>query len=213
MRHRPREPTGRASRPRSRTCGRATPTTTASTGSCWPPTSTGARRSCCGPTRAGSCRLGLPLSQAYMEEALASNAAAARTPARSCSSRASTRRLPAPQRRRAETAQRRALDRLLDARHAHRRRPHPARLPRRDRRDAAHQLLPDRRGAARRRPYLALKLDPRRLAELPQPKPMFEIFVYSPARRGRAPAHGAASRAAACAGPTGARTSAPKSSA
>ena len=30
------------------------------------------------------------------------------------------------------------------------------------------------------RPYLALKLDPRRLAEVPLPKPMFEIFVHSP---------------------------------
>lgn len=30
------------------------------------------------------------------------------------------------------------------------------------------------------RPYLALKLDPRAVPELPQPRPRFEIFVYSP---------------------------------
>ncbi|MET0236002.1 MAG: NAD-glutamate dehydrogenase [Kibdelosporangium sp.] len=30
------------------------------------------------------------------------------------------------------------------------------------------------------RPYLAIKLDPRAIPELPQPRPRFEIFVYSP---------------------------------
>jgi glutamate dehydrogenase len=30
------------------------------------------------------------------------------------------------------------------------------------------------------RPYLAIKLDPRMVPELPQPRPRFEIFVYSP---------------------------------
>ncbi|MEV0678023.1 NAD-glutamate dehydrogenase [Actinosynnema sp. NPDC050436] len=30
------------------------------------------------------------------------------------------------------------------------------------------------------RPYLAVKLDPRAIPELPQPRPRFEIFVYSP---------------------------------
>ncbi|RSM83478.1 NAD-glutamate dehydrogenase [Kibdelosporangium aridum] len=30
------------------------------------------------------------------------------------------------------------------------------------------------------RPYLAMKLDPRAVPELPQPRPRFEIFVYSP---------------------------------
>ena len=30
------------------------------------------------------------------------------------------------------------------------------------------------------RPYLALKLDPTRILELPEPRPQFEIFVYSP---------------------------------
>ena len=30
------------------------------------------------------------------------------------------------------------------------------------------------------KPYLSFKLDPRRIPELPEPRPMFEIFVYSP---------------------------------
>jgi glutamate dehydrogenase len=30
------------------------------------------------------------------------------------------------------------------------------------------------------KPYIAFKLDPRRIPELPEPRPMFEIFVYSP---------------------------------
>lgn len=37
---------------------------------------------------------------------------------------------------------------------------------------------PDRDGRAK--PYLSLKLDPRRIPDLPQPRPAFEIFVYSP---------------------------------
>ena len=35
---------------------------------------------------------------------------------------------------------------------------------------------------------LSLKLDPSAIPDLPAPRPKFEIFVYSPARRGRAPA-------------------------
>ena len=34
--------------------------------------------------------------------------------------------------------------------------------------------------AGRAKPYLALKLDPQRLPDLPLPRPKFEIFVYSP---------------------------------
>ena len=30
------------------------------------------------------------------------------------------------------------------------------------------------------RPYLAIKLNPRRLPEVPAPRPMFEIFVHAP---------------------------------
>ena len=38
---------------------------------------------------------------------------------------------------------------------------------------------PAGRGGAPK-PYLSFKLDPRRIPELPEPRPMFEIFVYSP---------------------------------
>ena len=34
--------------------------------------------------------------------------------------------------------------------------------------------------AGRPKPYLSLKFDPRKVPELPEPRPMFEIFVYSP---------------------------------
>jgi glutamate dehydrogenase len=37
---------------------------------------------------------------------------------------------------------------------------------------------PDRQGA--RKPYLSFKLDSARVPELPEPRPLFEIFVYSP---------------------------------
>jgi glutamate dehydrogenase len=35
-----------------------------------------------------------------------------------------------------------------------------------------------------RKPYLSFKLDPQQIKELPAPRPMFEIFVYSPAMEG-----------------------------
>jgi glutamate dehydrogenase len=123
-------------------------------------------------------QLGLPLSQVYMEEALASNADAARHLLRLFVARFDP-DVPAAQRRRAETAQRRALDRLL------------ARVTRID--DdrilraflaaicatlRTNYFLVDAAGVPR--PYLSIKLDPRRLAEVPLPKPMFEIFVHSP---------------------------------
>ncbi len=37
-----------------------------------------------------------------------------------------------------------------------------------------------RTGAGGHKPYLSFKLDPRELPALPEPRPMFEIFVYSP---------------------------------
>ena len=46
-------------------------------------------------------------------------------------------------------------------------------------RDDAHELLaPRRRGQARAR-FLSFKFDPAKVPGLPEPKPMFEIFVYS----------------------------------
>jgi glutamate dehydrogenase len=123
-------------------------------------------------------QLGLPLSQAYMEEALASNPAAAGRLLRLFVARFDP-AIPASQRRRAETAQRRVLDRLL------------ARVTRIDDDRILRAFLAAIEATLRTnyfqldsaglpRPYLAIKLDPRRLAEVPLPKPMFEIFVHSP---------------------------------
>jgi len=123
-------------------------------------------------------QLGLPLSQAYVEEALASNPAAAGLLLKLFVARFDP-AIPAAQRRRAVTRQRRALDRLL------------ARVTRIDDDrilrvylaaiDATLRTNYFRTDAAGEfRPYLALKLDPRRIAEVPLPRPMFEIFVHSP---------------------------------
>jgi glutamate dehydrogenase len=123
-------------------------------------------------------QLGLPLSQAYVEEALASHPAAAGHLLKLFVARFDP-AIPAAQRRRAETTQRRALDRIL------------ARVTRIDDDrilraylaaiDATLRTNYFRTDAAgESRPYLALKLDPRKVAEVPQPKPMFEIFVHSP---------------------------------
>ncbi len=123
-------------------------------------------------------QLGLPLSQAYVEEALASNPAAAGHLLKLFVARFDP-AIPTTQRRRAETRQRRALDRLL------------ARVTRIDDDrilraylaaiDATLRTNYFRTDAAgESRPYLALKLDPRKVAEVPLPKPKFEIFVHSP---------------------------------
>ena len=54
-----------------------------------------------------------------------------------------------------------------------------------DRSDAAHELLPvGDRGRLQRKPYLSFKLDSQKIKELPLPRPLFEIFVYSPAMEG-----------------------------
>jgi glutamate dehydrogenase len=123
-------------------------------------------------------QLGLPLSQAYVEEALASNAAAAGHLLRLFVARFDP-GIPASRRRHAEATQRRALDRLLAG---------VARID--DDRilrayiaaiEATLRTNYFRTDAAGEpRPFLALKLDPRRAAEVPLPKPMFEIFVHSP---------------------------------
>ena len=121
---------------------------------------------------------GMPLRQAYMEEALASNAAAAGHLLRLFVARFDP-ALGAAERRRAEAAQRRALDRLL------------AKVTRIDDDRILRAFLAAIYATLRTnyfqtaadggpKPYLSLKLDPRRIAEMPLPKPMFEIFVHSP---------------------------------
>ena len=96
--------------------------------------------------------------------------------------------------------------------HEPRRGPHPARAActscsRRCARTGSSRTPTTSRARA-----IVFKLDPTQIPDLPLPRPMFEIFVYSPRGRGRAPARRARSRVAASAGRTGARTSAPRSS-
>ncbi len=123
-------------------------------------------------------QLGLPLSQAYMEEALASNAEAAGRLLRLFVARFDPGQT-ASERRRAEMRQRHALDTLL------------ARVTRIDDDRILRAFLAAIDATLRTnyfqttadggpKAYLSIKLDPRRLAEVPLPKPMFEIFVHSP---------------------------------
>ena len=127
-------------------------------------------------------QLGLPLSQAYMEEALARNADAASRLFRLFIARLDPGLSPA-ERRRAELQQRRALDVLL------------ARVTRIDDDRILHSFLAAIDATLRTnyfqkatdggpKPYLSIKLDSRRLAEVPLPKPMYEIFVHSPRLEG-----------------------------
>jgi len=127
-------------------------------------------------------QLGMPLSQAYIEEALASNAAAAGHLLRLFVARFDP-GLQQSQRRRAENREQHAIERLL------------AKVTRIDD-DRILRAFLAAIGATLRtnyfqtddngesRPYLAIKLDPRRLSEVPLPKPMFEIFVHSPRAEG-----------------------------
>ncbi len=123
-------------------------------------------------------QLGLPLSQAYIEEALATHAAAAGHLLKLFVARFDP-ALQEAERRRAENTQRRALERML------------AKVTRIDDDRILRAFLAAIQATLRTnyfqtdpsgepRPYLALKLDSRRLAEVPLPKPMFEIFVHSP---------------------------------
>ena len=79
----------------------------------------------------------------------------------------------------ARSGSRAQIEQALDAVDEPRRGPHPAQLPRARAGDAAHELLPARRDGAPK-PYLSFKLDPTQRPDLPLPRPLFEIFVYSP---------------------------------
>ncbi len=68
---------------------------------------------------------------------------------------------------------------------------------------------PDADGSPK--PYLSLKLDPHAMAELPEPRPTYEIFVCSPRVEGCTCAS-ARSPVVACVGRTGAMTSVPRCS-
>ena len=67
----------------------------------------------------------------------------------------------------------------------------------------------DGSGDPRPHSYLALKLDPSAVPDLPEPRPKFEIFVYSPRMEGVHLRFGSVARVG-CAGPTVATTSAPR---
>jgi glutamate dehydrogenase len=123
-------------------------------------------------------QLGLPLSQTYIEEALASHAAAAGNLLRLFLARFNP-ELPERERRRVEGSHRRSLERLLagvtridDDRILR------AFLAAIDATLRTNYFVTDEAGTPR--PYLAIKLNPRRLPEVPAPRPMFEIFVHSP---------------------------------
>jgi glutamate dehydrogenase len=123
-------------------------------------------------------QLGLPLSQLYMEDALATNPAASGHLARLFLARFDPDLKPAA-RARAETRHREAIETLL------------GQISRVDDDRIVRAFLAailatlrtsyfraDESGAPR--PYLSLKLDPRAVPETPLPRPMFEIFVHSP---------------------------------
>ncbi|MGH8221083.1 MAG: NAD-glutamate dehydrogenase [Steroidobacteraceae bacterium] len=120
---------------------------------------------------------GVAFSQAYMERALAANPAIARNllklfalalgPRLPRSARARTERLAASIRRSLDAVRSLDEDRILRAYLA---------LVRATLRTNFYQTGAD--GLSK--PYLAFKLDPQRLPDLPLPRPKFEIFVYSP---------------------------------
>ena len=60
------------------------------------------------------------------------------------------------------------------------------------------------------KPYISFKVASRELADLPAPKPFREIFVWPPPMWRASTCASGRWRAAACAGPTGATTSAPR---
>ena len=123
-------------------------------------------------------QLGLPLSQAYVEDALATNAAAAGRLLRLFKARFDP-QIRSADRKRAEAGQRRALEKLL------------ARVTRIDDDRILRAFLAAIDATLRTnffqvaadggpKSYLSIKLNPRKVAEVPAPRPMFEIFVHSP---------------------------------
>ncbi len=123
-------------------------------------------------------QIGLPLSQAYVEDALATNADAAGRLLRLFMAKFDP-QIKSADRRRAEASQRRALEKLL------------ARVTRIDDDRILRAFLAAIDATLRTnffqtvpgggpKSYLSIKLDPRKVAEVPAPRPMFEIFVHSP---------------------------------
>ena len=184
------------SRTRSPRCGTGAPRATASTPWSSAPGSPGARSSSCGRWPSTCGRPGPPSARSTSSGALVSNTAARRGARRPV--RGAVR--PRPVRRRG-AGRGGAGGRSERAGRADRRRPgrggqprprpdHPG-LAGRHPGHPAHELLPARAAEPvprRAEAYVSFKLDPQAVPDLPAPRPMYEIWVYSPARRGRAPA-------------------------
>ena len=125
---------------------------------------------------------GIAFSQDYMERALVAYPAIARLAGRSVpgalrsgAGRGGVRRAQA-QARADRSRDRRRAGRRGDPRRG----PHPAPLPQRR---ALHACAPTT-GSARTKDWISFKLDSRAIDELPVPRPLVEIFVYSPRMEG-----------------------------
>jgi len=121
---------------------------------------------------------GLPFSQRYMESVLGRHPGLAARLAWLFEARFDPRLAPATR-----TAQQRSLERELDEALEQVTSPDDDRILRAFRAVIATMLRTNhfqRDAAGAPKPYLSFKLDPKHLPELPKPRPMFEIWVYSP---------------------------------
>ena len=121
----------------------------------------------------------IAFGQDYLAATLARHAAIAAQIVRAvlCALRSARRGRPA---RSAEAAIRGEIEAALQRRREPRRGPHPAPLRQPRRGGPAHELLPDRARTACRAQTIAFKFDCARVEGLPLPRPLYEIFVYSP---------------------------------
>jgi glutamate dehydrogenase len=121
---------------------------------------------------------GLPFSQRYMESVLARHPVVAARLAWLFEARFDPRLAPATR-----TSQQRALAHELDEMLEQVTSPDDDRILRGFRAVITTMLRTNhfqRDAAGASKPYLSFKLDPKHLPELPKPRPMFEIWVYSP---------------------------------
>ena len=206
-RPRARAASARASRTPSCARGAATSRTTATTGSCSAPRSPGARSRCCARSASTCARRGITFSDPYVEQALVAHPEIARLLVALFQARFDPRRTDREDAE--EVAER--IERGDRRRGEPRPGPDPADVPRGDPRDPAHELLPDRphRGGE---PPLVQARPARRCAGC---RSRARATRSSSTRRAPRACTCAAARwrAAASAGPTGARTSAPRCSA
>ena len=185
LRHRKRCQPGPASSSRTRSwpCGAAGPRATASRHWCSTGGCRGARSRSCGPTRSTSGRAARRSARTTSRPACSPTC---RSPGCSSTSsrRGSTRRATeddrpdAPERRgdaRSRARSWQALDGVASLDHDRILRSYLASSRRPCGRTSTSPTRP-----GRPKTYLSLKLEPREIPELPEPRPAFEIFVYSP---------------------------------